>query len=112
MGGFLDEALAEPTPSAQDTYDVLPPVTPAPAPRPMTRTYRPVDPSEADTFRESRSGATGNTALGGIALMALAALWFFGGLAVGYIFFYPPILFLIGLVTFLKGVFGAIVGQD
>jgi hypothetical protein len=41
--------------------------------------------------------------LGGLAMMAIAAIWFFGGLAAGYIFYYPPILFLIGLWGFFKG---------
>lgn len=44
--------------------------------------------------------------LSGIGMMAGAAIWFFAGLAAGYIFFYPPILFLIGFGTFLKGLFG------
>ncbi len=36
-------------------------------------------------------------------MMARAAIWFFVGLAAGYIFFDPPALFLIGFGTFLKG---------
>jgi len=42
---------------------------------------------------------------GGLAMMAVAALWFFGGLAFGIIFYYPPILFVIGLVGFFRGLF-------
>ena len=41
--------------------------------------------------------------LGGIALMAIGAVWFVGGWLAGYIFFYPPILFAIGAFGFLKG---------
>ena len=41
--------------------------------------------------------------VGGIIMMALAGLWFVGGLAAGYIFFYPPILFVFGLIAFFKG---------
>ncbi|MDZ7620644.1 MAG: hypothetical protein U1E05_26880 [Patescibacteria group bacterium] len=41
----------------------------------------------------------------GIGTMALAIAWFVGGLAVGYIFFYPPILFIIGLCTAFRGLF-------
>jgi hypothetical protein len=33
-----------------------------------------------------------------------AVVWFFAGLAFGYIFFYPPILFIVGLVGFVKGI--------
>ena len=43
--------------------------------------------------------------LGGILLMVIAAVWFFLGLAGGYIFFYPPILFIFGLYGFFKGLF-------
>ncbi len=42
----------------------------------------------------------------GILMMVGAAVWFFGGLAVGVIFFYSPILFILGLITFCKGIFG------
>ena len=42
--------------------------------------------------------------LGGIIMMGIAVIWFFGGLSVGLIFFYPPILFVIGMYASLKGV--------
>jgi hypothetical protein len=44
---------------------------------------------------------------GGIGLMLLAVIWFFGGLAVGVIFFYPPILFIIGLIGCIRGLINA-----
>jgi hypothetical protein len=44
--------------------------------------------------------------LGGLGLMAGAAIWFFVGLAGGVIFFYPPVLFIIGLVTLVRALFG------
>jgi hypothetical protein len=43
--------------------------------------------------------------MGGLAMMAIAAVWFFGGLAVGIVFYYPVILFIIGLVGFVRGLF-------
>lgn len=43
--------------------------------------------------------------LGGIIMMAIAIIWFVGGYSAGYIFYYPPILFLIGLYALLKGLF-------
>lgn len=43
--------------------------------------------------------------VGGIIMMAIAAIWFVVGYAAGIIFYYPPILFLIGLYAFLKGLF-------
>ncbi len=49
---------------------------------------------------------------GGLAMMAISAVWFFGGLAFGIIFYYPPILFVIGLVGFFRGMFsGNVSGQ-
>ncbi len=36
-------------------------------------------------------------------MIVIAVVWFFGGLAVGYVFFCPPILFLIGLFAVVKG---------
>ena len=62
--------------------------------------------------RKRRSTAQAGSIAGGLGLMLLSALWFFGGLAVGYIFFYPPILFLIGLGVLVKGLFQAVTGGD
>ncbi len=41
--------------------------------------------------------------LGGIIMIAIAVVWFFVGLAGGYIFYYPPILFVIGIYALIKG---------
>jgi hypothetical protein len=41
--------------------------------------------------------------LGGLAMMAIAVIWFVVGLFFDYIFFYPPILFIIGIVAVVKG---------
>lgn len=41
--------------------------------------------------------------VGGLLLMAVAVVWFVGGLMAGWIFFYPPILFIIGLGVLFKG---------
>ncbi|XZE19282.1 hypothetical protein SH449x_004599 [Pirellulaceae bacterium SH449] len=43
------------------------------------------------------------TVIGGIVTMVVALVWFFGGLAAGYIFFYPPIMFILGLIAVIKG---------
>ena len=42
--------------------------------------------------------------VGGLALIAIAAVWFVGGYAAGYIFYYPPILALIGVFGVVKGI--------
>ena len=43
--------------------------------------------------------------VGGIIMIVIAVVWFFAGLAAGLIFFYPPILFLIGLFALITGLF-------
>jgi hypothetical protein len=44
--------------------------------------------------------------LGGCLAMLIATVWFVVGLAAGWIYFYPPVLFVIGLIAFLKGLLG------
>jgi hypothetical protein len=43
---------------------------------------------------------------GGVLAMVIAVVWFIAGLAADRIFFYPPILFIIGLCGFFKGLAG------
>lgn len=42
----------------------------------------------------------------GIAMMVGAVIWFVVGYMNGTIFIYPPILFIIGLVSMIKGLMG------
>ena len=54
--------------------------------------------------REKDSGDINSSLWGGIGMMALAVVWFFGALFLfDLLFIYPPILFIIGLVAFIKG---------
>ena len=39
-------------------------------------------------------------------MMLIAVVWFVGGLFAGILFFYPPILFVIGIIAMVKGMFG------
>jgi len=41
--------------------------------------------------------------VGGLTMMGIAIIWFVAGYAAGYIFYYPPILFLIGVFALVKG---------
>jgi hypothetical protein len=41
--------------------------------------------------------------IGGLLMMLIAVVWFVLGLMGGIIFFYPPILFVIGLIAFIGG---------
>jgi hypothetical protein len=55
-----------------------------------------------DSFSLERKGMQKGVA-GGLAMMAIAVVWFVAGWAAGYIFFYPPILFIIGVVACIRG---------
>lgn len=55
-----------------------------------------------DFFAPERRGLEKGV-LGGVVMMAIAVVWFGLGWMAGYIFFYPPILFAIGLFGLLKG---------
>ncbi len=44
--------------------------------------------------------------LGGLAMMIGAVVWFVLGLMADIIFFYPPILFVLGVIAFVKGLMG------
>ncbi len=52
-------------------------------------------------------------AVGGILMIVVAVVWFFVGLEAGYIYFYPPVLFCIGVYALIKGVIkGNITGDN
>ena len=55
---------------------------------------------DSDAVHSSCRGGVGTA--GGIAMMAITVVWFFGGLAAGYIFYYPPILFCVALYALFK----------
>jgi len=57
---------------------------------------------EGDFFAPERK-ALGMGRIGGLILMIIAAVWFFAGLENDIIFYYPPILFLIGLGGLIFG---------
>jgi hypothetical protein len=44
--------------------------------------------------------------IGGLVMMGLAVVWFVLGWQAGRIFFYPPILFIFGLIAVIKGFLG------
>lgn len=51
--------------------------------------------------------------LGGLGMMLIAVVWFVLGWQAGYIYYYPPILFVIGLVGLIKGIIqGNVAGKD
>jgi len=59
---------------------------------------------EASTgFFEPEKQAIKKGVWGGIAMIAIAVIWFVGGLAAGYVFYYPPILLALGVYAIFKG---------
>ena len=70
-----------------------------------------LDDEDDDFFAPEKQGIDSGMA-GGIAMMTLSVVWFGLGWLVGIIFYYPPILFLIGVFAFLKGlVTGNVAGE-
>ena len=57
-------------------------------------------------FERGWFGSINAGVVGGILMMGIAVVWFIVGLAGGIIFFYPPILFVIGIIAFFKGLAG------
>src|SRR5262245_9080026 len=51
------------------------------------------------TFGTSQAGV-----IGGIVMILVAVVWFVLGLKAGYIFFYPPILAVLGIAAIIKGI--------
>lgn len=115
LSGGLSDLLDEAQPSGWNAGDGYAVAAPEPAPTSSAAVdtrFEAIKPVKAKKRRKSKSFSDNSSALAGLGLMILAVVWFVGGLFVGYIFFYPPILFLIGLVTFLKGLFTAVTGGD
>lgn len=111
MGSLLDEALAEPTlPRAaaapsQATSSLYPTQSPyaTQTPQPTMRPRVTAQSYLRNKPRPQRSAVDTGAISGGLGMMAIAVIWFFGGLFFGYLFFFPPILFIIGFVSFCKG---------
>ena len=68
------------------------------APKPRKKAKR-----KKKTSAPSGAGPDMGQVLGGAGMMVGAVVWLVVGLMLGWIFIYPPILFIIGLVTMVKG---------
>lgn len=60
--------------------------------------------NEAPAAYSRPSGGTDGSVLTGILMMVGALVWFFGALALGWIFWYPPVMFVLGFITLVKGI--------
>ena len=114
-----DDEVAQPTAEADANDDFLtqsPPDQTHPAPA-IPNPYAPPDAATGSGKYghgfgwEHRGWDAG--VMGGLAMMAIAALWIFVGLKIGIRFHYPIILFIIGLVGFFRGLFtGNVTGKQ
>ncbi len=60
-------------------------------------------PSSDEAVRETSGRSANGSVITGILMMIGAAVWFVGGLAADIIFFYPPVLFVLGIIAMVKG---------
>ena len=109
--GSSDYTL-QPAPPAN--YPNYSPYAPATGTLPGQQTIpNPYAPSAAPAPASDSGGGWGiNAGIGGgLLLMLLAVVWFFGALFLAdRIFFYPPIMFIIGVIAFIKGLVKAASG--
>lgn len=61
--------------------------------------------AETQAIIEQQKGNQ-NMLIGGISAVVISVIWFGAGYAAGYIFFYPPVLFIAGLIAIFKSVAG------
>jgi hypothetical protein len=104
-------ASAQPT-AEPDEYALAPPEPTMPALDPSNYAPKknlpglpnnPNRPASGGAFSMEKSGLDAGI-LGGIGLMILSVVWFFGALFfLNTIFFYPPILFIVGLIAMVRG---------
>jgi len=92
----------------QDSYSFAPKRTvPDEAPPPLPKKKR-----RRRRLDDRGSGGSGFPisispgVIGGFLCMVIAVVWFIAGLYFGWVFFYPPILFIIGLVRFVASLMG------
>jgi hypothetical protein len=58
---------------------------------------------EGIVFEQGWFGSLNAGLIGGLLMMLIAIVWFVAGLAAGFIFFYPPILLVIGFIAVIRG---------
>jgi hypothetical protein len=93
------KGAAAPAP-AGDPADPFGFTSPADAARERERRLK-----EGEREAPAEAGSAAGAA-GGVLMMVGAVVWFVVGLANDTLFFYPPVLFVIGLVAFVKGLSG------
>jgi hypothetical protein len=107
----LDEEVFDALPAnPEDEEEELAPLPPKMVKRRSKVTTREVErdsPAPRKTREKGGFGTTNSGVLGGVLMIILAIVWFVGGLFADRIFFYPPILLIIGIVAVIKGLVNA-----
>jgi len=75
--------------------------------KPAKSTVKADKPARQDHANKGWFESTFGSVLGGILMMVVAIVWFVVGLFGDRIFFYPPVLLIIGFVTLCKGLFSS-----
>jgi hypothetical protein len=73
---------------------------------PRRRRRRPELRREGGRGLSAPSFEINGTLAGGIIMMIIAVLWFVLGLKAGFICFFPPVLFVVGLIAVIRGLSG------
>ena len=68
---------------------------------------RPKEEEEKPDFFAMEKGILNSGVPGGLLAMIIASVWFFFALQHDYLFYYPPILFVVGLIAFFRGLTGS-----
>lgn len=118
MPATEEEAIPEVEPAEEESLPVARTVSPSQRgndeddgmeerERPRKKRRRPARAKSANGFfsgfAEQERGWTNAGVVAGMLMMAGAVVWFVGGLMVDILFYYPPVLFVVGLVAFIKG---------
>jgi hypothetical protein len=88
----------------EESQRSLPPRMKRPA-KVSKRDAEPDNPAPRKLLKKGWFESTNGGVFGGILMILIAVVWFVAGLAGGRIFFYPPILLIIGIVSVIKGLF-------
>jgi hypothetical protein len=96
-----DSRLPVRPPRPDSVDDDEPP--PRPRPQPISKSlYRDLE----EPRRRKSTFVVSSGVVTGALMMIVAVIWFFGALALNWVFFYPPIMFVLGLVAFTRGLMG------
>jgi hypothetical protein len=95
-----------PRPPARALSRVEDPAPETPRPRKRRRVVEDEEYEDRGSRRRKSGMVVSSTIITGLLMIVGAVVWFCGGLAFDIIFFYPPILLVLGIITTVKGFMG------